>query len=121
MRMWMVDPAIMCRQHLLGEHRELHALYGVFSKRMSWDLSGYIRNNLIEPISLWHRHDELVAEMEARGYNHRSPLPHWWELGHLLPYEYAKAFVNRERSLEILLGRCVECKDRHATVEKERR
>lgn len=24
MRMWMVDPTIMCRQHLLGEHYELH-------------------------------------------------------------------------------------------------
>lgn len=28
MRMWMVDPKIMCRKHLLGEHLELHMLAG---------------------------------------------------------------------------------------------
>ena len=26
--MWMVDPRFMCRAHILGEHRECHALIG---------------------------------------------------------------------------------------------
>ena len=27
MRMWMVNPRIMCRQHLLGEHVEIHMFH----------------------------------------------------------------------------------------------
>lgn len=27
-RMWMVDPAAMCQQHRLGEHKEIHELVG---------------------------------------------------------------------------------------------
>lgn len=24
MRMWMIDPKLLCRKHLLGEHNEIH-------------------------------------------------------------------------------------------------
>jgi hypothetical protein len=29
MRMWMVNPRIMCGNHLLGEHLETHMFYGI--------------------------------------------------------------------------------------------
>ena len=32
MRMWMVDPQIMCRQHLLGEHTEMHMFVGTLKR-----------------------------------------------------------------------------------------
>ncbi len=33
MRTWMVPPQIMCRQHLLGEHNEIHKFVGAVTKR----------------------------------------------------------------------------------------
>lgn len=71
MRMWMIDPAKMCRQHLLGEHNELHKLAGALKKGKR--LNGYFKKGLLEPLKLVARHQELVTEMHKRGYNHQSP------------------------------------------------
>jgi hypothetical protein len=76
MRIWDVEPKILCRQHLLGEHRELHALWSIIKNSKS----GYSKH----PETLrWYgklpalrkRHELLVAEMERRGYVHATPLP----------------------------------------------
>lgn len=72
MRMWMVDPKLLCRQHLLGEHKELHMLAGTLAKGRS--LGRFITDRLVSPADAQRRHSELVEEMAARGYNHRSPL-----------------------------------------------
>ena len=75
MRIWDLPPARLCRQHLLGEHRELHGLWNIVSQGKR----GYSRHP--ETVR-WHgklaalflRHEMLVAEMEHRGYQHSSPL-----------------------------------------------
>ena len=100
MRMWMVDPKIMCRQHLLGEHAELHMLIGTLQKGIS--VKGYLDDNLMEPESMYSRHDELVAEMGARGYNHKSPMK-------LLSVNMSRK-IDREAALRELLRRCPECR-----------
>lgn len=100
----MCDPVIMCRQHLLGEHRELHALYGCLREGISLD--GYLKYGLIEMGSLWGRHLALVREMEARGYRHKSPLPGYEDL----PYRAElPGVVDRSRELAVLLDRCGRC------------
>ncbi len=75
MRIWDLHPSILCRQHLLGEHRELHALWVVITE----DKKGYSKHP--ETLrwkgklkALYNRHELLVQEMERRKYNHRSPL-----------------------------------------------
>lgn len=73
MRMWMVNPTLMCRQHLLGEHVEIHMLVGTLLRKKS--IAGFVENDLIEVHSIRARHAELVTEMKRRGMNHRSPLP----------------------------------------------
>jgi hypothetical protein len=75
MRIWDLPPDRLCRAHLLGEHRELHAIWSVlttgktgYSKHpetLRWN--GKLR-------ALWLRHEALVAEMHRRGYRHASPL-----------------------------------------------
>ena len=35
MRMWMIDPTLLCRKHLLGEHGELHKFIPSFRKQYS--------------------------------------------------------------------------------------
>jgi hypothetical protein len=75
MRIWDVPPAILCRQHLLGEHRELHAIWAVLTEGKS----GYAQHPETRRwrsrlTALYARHDLLVAEMARRGYHHHSPL-----------------------------------------------
>lgn len=112
MRMWMVDPKIMCRQHLLGEHVEHHMFIGTLNKGVA--IKGYLADNLMEPASLQARHDELVVEMERRGYNHKSPLPP--SLAQLPKADF-ETKIDREASLAELLRRCPECAARHKEIQ----
>lgn len=73
MRQWHLPTQFLCRQHLLGEHVEHHMFVGTINKGISVD--GYIRDRLLIPTTLVHRHELLVREMRLRGMNHRSPLP----------------------------------------------
>lgn len=75
MRIWDISPKRLCRNHLLGEHRELHAVWSVLTKGKK----GYARHP--ETLrwkgklkALYGRHEALVTEMSNRGYQHRSPL-----------------------------------------------
>ena len=75
MRIWDISPKRLCRNHLLGEHRELHAIWSVLvnGKR------GYARHPETmrwkgKLKALYGRHEALVVEMSSRGYQHRSPL-----------------------------------------------
>lgn len=75
MRIWDVDPRLLCRSHLLGEHRELHGLWNILTR----DLRGY-RNHPEtrrwegKLRALYVRHERLVTEMRRRDYRHGSPL-----------------------------------------------
>jgi len=101
--MWMVDPTIMCRQHLLGEHVEIHMLVGAI--RVGKSLSGYISNNLCQVDMIKSRHEELVVEMIKRGYNHKSPLPNFQSRN--------EGKINSWESFKELLNRCPECAKRY--------
>ena len=75
MRIWDISPSKLCRNHLLGEHRELHAIWSVLVNNKK----GYARHP--ETLrwkgklkALFSRHESLVSEMAARGDRHRSPL-----------------------------------------------
>jgi hypothetical protein len=75
MRIWDLPPDQLCRAHLLGEHRELHAIWSV----LTTGRHGYARHP--ETLrwrgklrALWQRHEALVAEMRRRGYRHASGL-----------------------------------------------
>jgi len=73
MRIWDISPTRLCRNHLWGEHRELHATWSVLvngkkgyahhPETLRWKLK-----------ALFGRHEALVTEMGSRGYRHLSPL-----------------------------------------------
>lgn len=71
-RMWLVDTRKLCRQHLLGEHKELHQLVGSLRKGKS--IKGHIEKGQVEIHKIKQRHKELVKEMLRRGYKHHSKL-----------------------------------------------
>ena len=115
MRMWLVDPGVLCRKHLLGEHVELHMLRACIAKGKS--IKGYADKGIVEPLSIDKRHGELVEEMLKRGYRHNSPIssPDLGVLCSKLPDKVKFTRVNKDDSLNELINRCGECKKRYAS------
>jgi Pyrimidine dimer DNA glycosylase len=80
LRIWDVEPTLLCRQHLLGEHRELHGLWNILVREeQGRETSGYANHPETRRWegrlkALFARHEALVAEMTRRGYRHNSPL-----------------------------------------------
>jgi Pyrimidine dimer DNA glycosylase len=74
-RIWDLDPGALCDRHLLGEHRELHAIWTILTD----DRRGYARHPETmrwrgRLAALYARHEAEVAEMTRRGFRHASPL-----------------------------------------------
>lgn len=108
MRMWMVNPEILCRKHLLGEHVEMHMFIGHLKKKRG--ISGYLKNNCLEPRSIFQRHEDLVKEMLKRGYKHKSSMSEE-DCSIILELpEYCQYWeINRAENEMNLLKRCLGC------------
>ena len=98
----MINPAFLCRQHLLGEHNEIHRLAG--SIRAGRSLGKLLTLRRVAPQLARSRHEVLVVEMLKRGYNHRSPLPEFEII--------TEVELNPEENLRDLTDRCPECRRR---------
>lgn len=75
MRIWDLPAEKLCRNHLLGEHRELHAIWSI----LTTGKKGYAHHPETQRWkgrlqALFLRHRDLVQEMNRRGYKHQSPL-----------------------------------------------
>lgn len=107
MRIWDLEPGILCRLHLLGEHRELHAIWTVLTRKKR----GYSSHP--ETLrwkgklhALYRRHEALVIEMKRRGYQHLSPLEKRRAVGIRLQTTYVDT-PRRQRAL--LRAKGCEC------------
>lgn len=101
MRMWGTPVRVLCRQHLLGEHCEMHMFAGAINKGR--DVSGWANKGQCITTLIKQRHDELASELERRGYKHASPMeenPMDEKIG-WLPSE--------EENLRELATRCTRC------------
>ena len=103
MRMWNIDPSKMCRQHLLGEHLEMHMFVGSINKGIS--MAGYVKNGLLDTSNLLRRHFLLVEEMERRGMNHQSDLPNIKLKEHV-----GMDCIDVEANIKDLYNRCELCR-----------
>lgn len=114
----MCTPEILCRQHLLGEHNECHMFLGSLKKKIN--MTGYFKNDLLEPLSLKSRHDDLAGEINKRGYKHLSELKidESIDFSHLTDHEINHK-IDRENSLNLLLTRCERCNLNLNKQEKE--
>jgi Pyrimidine dimer DNA glycosylase len=75
LRVWDLPPADLCRQHLLGQHNEIHALWTVITQNRA----GYANHPETQRWrthlrALYNVHNATADEMTTRNYNHRSPL-----------------------------------------------
>lgn len=107
MRIWDLAPSALCRKHLLGEHRELHAIWSVLTRNKK----GYSKHP--ETLrwkgklkALYKRHDRLVSEMKTRGYNHNSPLDKTLATGKAVQDEYVDS---PKKQLLILKKKGCDC------------
>jgi hypothetical protein len=108
MRMWMIDPKLLCTTHLIGEHGEIHKHRHNFVKKHK--ISGRIFPIVqIEPESMQTRHDILAEEMNRRKTgSHKSPYIQP-SLSHLSFSErYAEADL--DYNLKDLCKRCAGCR-----------
>jgi hypothetical protein len=106
-RIWDISPQKLCRNRLLGEHRELHAIWSVLVNRKK----GYARHP--ETLrwrgklkALYGRHQALVSEMTMRGYRHRSPLPKSRAGGSAIQRVFIES---RNEQVEILRSKRCHC------------
>jgi len=111
MRMWMVNPKIMCRQHLLGEHAEIHMFVGAIDR--GYSVKGYLERGLLEVHNLYERHKELVREMKRRKYRHNSEIDKKWKQAEKL------GSIDREKSFKQLINRCSRCRERYSHLQVE--
>lgn len=90
-----MNPRSMCRQHLLGEHVEMHMFVGHLKRGRP------VHNYIVRTDAIESRHEELSVEMLRRGYKHNSPLVYKDTVG--------VNTVDPIRSLRALCSRCNEC------------
>ena len=107
MRIWDIPPENLCQPHLLGEHRELHAIWVVLTQNKK----GYTHHP--ETLrwksklhALYDRHSLLVSEMKRRGFDHKSNLDKRLATGSTKQNE----FVNSpEEQVKILKNKNCKC------------
>ena len=108
MRIWDIRPSKLCRQHLLGEHRELHAIWSI----LVHNKKGYSKHPETQRwkgklAALYRRHEELVKEMKKRGYNHNSDLDYRLAKGGRIQKDYVDSYSEQ---ISILRRKKCSCK-----------
>lgn len=108
MRIWDIEPRKLCRAHLLGEHRELHAIWVVLTQGKK----GYSRHPEVlrwkgKLRALYLRHDKLIEEFKLRGYRHKSSLNKQLALGSANQDKFIDSYKTQ---LDILKRKNCDCK-----------
>lgn len=98
----MVDPRIMCRNHLLGEHSKLHMVVGTICRKHS--VRGYLEQGPLEIHNLYNRHEKLVKEMKRRNYKHNSRIDPVWKSAK------TESYIDKVMNLKKLLSRNSKCR-----------
>lgn len=109
MRIWDLDPGELCARHLLGEHRELHALWSILTQNRK----GYRHHPETlrwegKLAALYARHERLVEEMTRRGYQHRSPLTKELATGEQVQQAYVNTPEEQKRILRAKGCACLQ-------------
>jgi hypothetical protein len=107
MRIWDIEPRYLCQQHLLGEHRELHAIWSVITQNRT----GYSHHpetlRWVDALAaLYERHEAEVAEMTTRGYHHHSPLDKSLATGKMVQDQFVESI---DKQIEKIHNKGCKC------------
>lgn len=108
MRVWDIAPQRLCRNHLLGEHREIHAIWSVLTKNKK----GYARHPEVlrwkgKLKALYLRHEKLIREFAKRGYFHKSNLQQKLATGKAVQMSFLHS---PQAQIEILKNKKCSCR-----------
>lgn len=109
MRIWDVDPKLLCQKHLVAEHRELHGLWNILTKHEC--KGGYSKHPetlrwVGKTKALFNRHKTLVEEFNQRGYNHQTPLDERLAVGSVVQNKFINTIAEQK---EILKNKDCDC------------
>lgn len=105
-RMWMLPTKILCKDHLLGEHNELHKIVGSINKGKLNTVAGHAKLAQVDTTLIRLRHEQLVKEMSSRNYNHRSPIPDF------VDPKLGVGSIDSIANFKDLITRCPRCRER---------
>lgn len=110
MRVWDIDPELLCDRHLLGEHNEIHAIWSVITGGLK-GFSGHPETKRWQGKlrALYLRHALTAAEMQRRGFKHKSPLDENLATGKAVQDELKDPVEVQER---LLSGKDADCAER---------
>lgn len=101
MRIWDISPSKLCRNHLLGEHRELHAMWVILTEnKKGYSLHPETLRWRGKLKAMYLRHEKLVNEFDKRGYNHQSPLDKRKATGKEFQDEFVDSIKNQTQILK---------------------
>lgn len=107
MRIWDIEPTRLCRKHLLGEHRELHALWTILTQNKKGYRNHPETKRWVGKLwALYERHELLVNEIVRRNYNHKSPLDKKLATGTHMQNEFVNSI---DQQIEILHAKGCDC------------
>ncbi|MCM8780600.1 MAG: pyrimidine dimer DNA glycosylase/endonuclease V [Candidatus Omnitrophica bacterium] len=108
MRIWDVEPKRLCRNHLLGEHRELHAVWSILTNnKKGYSCHPETLRWKGKLLALYFRHQSLAKEMKKRGYIHKSNLERRFASGSRIQSSFVDS---HKRQREILRNKNCGCK-----------
>jgi hypothetical protein len=108
MRVWDIPPKKLCRNHLLGEHNEIHAIFSIITNNKK----GYSNHPEVKRWkgklkALYKRHQMVVYELLERGYRHGSPLDPKMATG----FDTQDRLLNtKKEQMRILQDKSCECR-----------
>jgi hypothetical protein len=108
MRIWDLEPQRLCNRHLLGEHRELHAIWNV----LTLNKKGYSKHPETlrwrgKLMALFLRHEAQIKEMDRRGFKEMSPLDKSLATGKANQDEYVDTPAKQREILKAKGCRCL--------------
>jgi len=109
MRVWDLDPRLLCGRHLLAEHGEIHAVWSVVTEnRKGYSNHPETKRWRGRLKALYLRHEKTAKEMEKRGFRHRSPLDEGLATGNAIQDELLDPIEAQERLLSEKDPECAE-------------
>lgn len=104
--MWLINPRVLCDDHLLGSHSECHQLVGTIHNHPHGEAvaEGHAEKGNIDTFLLEQWHRLVVEEMEQRGWDHDSPLSYSRD-----EPQYGKGSIDPQENVEELRQRCDDC------------
>jgi len=101
MRIWDLNPKKLCRQHLLGEHRELHAIWSILTKnKKGYRFHPETQRWQGKLKALYLRHEKLVKEIKKRDYQHNSDLNKKLARGQVIQNYFLQTKSQQEKILK---------------------